>query len=177
MALYTLHQGRVKALQQGRLLPDFTQQSFFDLFTAVPVIVVAFTFHYNSKFSLLPVMPSPSLVSVHPINCLLFHAHGSHPTWNIRLLHSWIILSNFDRQSSASKYGSLLNDIVRLSYALHLVLVFPLLNFSLRLNVDEALFPKNKLIVLNVDQAYSTSMPMPLTIILLYFFFQANYSG
>lgn len=49
------------------------------------------------------------------------------------------ILVNFDQNSSS---GSLLNDLVRLSYALHLVLVFPLLNFSLRSNIDEFLFPK-----------------------------------
>lgn len=48
------------------------------------------------------------------------------------------ILVNFDR-SSASPF---LNDVVRLSYALHLVLVYPLLNFSLRGNIDELLFPK-----------------------------------
>lgn len=47
------------------------------------------------------------------------------------------ILVNFDRSSESP----LLNDLVRLSYALHLVLVFPLLNFSLRGNVDELLFP------------------------------------
>ncbi|XP_042385808.1 amino acid transporter AVT6C-like isoform X2 [Zingiber officinale] len=52
------------------------------------------------------------------------------------------ILSNFDRDTG-SAFGSLLNDVVRLSYVLHLVLVFPLLFFSLRINVDELLFPKS----------------------------------
>lgn len=51
------------------------------------------------------------------------------------------ILVNFD-QSAGSSMSSLLNDVVRLSYALHLVLVFPLLNFSLRTNIDEFLFSK-----------------------------------
>eukprot|EP00262_Sarcandra_glabra_P016254 TRINITY_DN5243_c0_g1_i3.p1 TRINITY_DN5243_c0_g1~~TRINITY_DN5243_c0_g1_i3.p1 ORF type:complete len:197 (+),score=2.48 TRINITY_DN5243_c0_g1_i3:262-852(+) len=51
------------------------------------------------------------------------------------------ILSNFDR-NSGTPMGSFLNDTVRLSYALHLVLVFPLLNFSLRTNVDGLIFPK-----------------------------------
>lgn len=51
------------------------------------------------------------------------------------------ILVNFDR-SSGSAVTRLLNDLVRLSYALHLMLVFPLLNFSLRSNIDEFLFPK-----------------------------------
>lgn len=51
------------------------------------------------------------------------------------------ILVNFD-QSSGSTISSFLNDIVRLSYAFHLILVFPLLNFSLRTNIDEFLFSK-----------------------------------
>lgn len=48
------------------------------------------------------------------------------------------ILVNFDSSSTSP----LLNDVVRLSYALHLVLVYPLLNFSLRGNIDELLFFK-----------------------------------
>ena len=50
------------------------------------------------------------------------------------------ILVNFD-QNSGSSVGSWLNDIVRLSYAFHLMLVFPVVNFSLRSNIDEFLFP------------------------------------
>ena len=46
------------------------------------------------------------------------------------------ILVNFDRTSDTTT-GALLNDIVRLSYALHLMLVFPLLNFSLKANIYE----------------------------------------
>lgn len=51
------------------------------------------------------------------------------------------ILVNFDR-NSGSAIGALLNDTVRLSYALHLMLVFPLLNFSLRATIQELLYPK-----------------------------------
>lgn len=53
------------------------------------------------------------------------------------------VLSNFD-QNSGSQIGRLLNDAVRLSYALHLMLVFPVLNFALRLNIDELLFSKSR---------------------------------
>ncbi|CAN6293591.1 unnamed protein product [Urochloa humidicola] len=49
------------------------------------------------------------------------------------------VLVNFDRSSGAG-VPQALNDLARLSYALHLVLVFPLLNFSLRINVDEIIF-------------------------------------
>ena len=72
------------------------------------------------------------------------------------------ILVNFD-QNSGSAMGALLNDTVRLSYALHLMLVFPLLNFSLRANVDELLFPKRPLL------ATATPRFMSITVILLVF--------
>lgn len=71
------------------------------------------------------------------------------------------ILVNFD-QGSGSGISSLLNAIVRLSYALHLVLVFPVLNFSLRTNIDEFLF-SNKKPLLAVD----TKRFVVLTIFLL----------
>lgn len=55
------------------------------------------------------------------------------------------MLVNFD-QNSDSFVGTLLNIIVRLSYAVHLMLVFPVMNYSLRVNVDELLFPKGPLL-------------------------------
>ncbi|XP_050209229.1 amino acid transporter AVT6C-like isoform X2 [Mercurialis annua] len=51
------------------------------------------------------------------------------------------ILVNFD-QNSDTQIGRSLNNIVRLSYAIHLVFVYPIMNFSLRANIDELLFPK-----------------------------------
>lgn len=54
------------------------------------------------------------------------------------------VLVNFD-QNSNTHVGRLLNDIVRISYALHLALVFPIMNYSLRINIDELIFSnKNK---------------------------------
>lgn len=51
------------------------------------------------------------------------------------------MLVNFD-QHSDSPIGLLVNDLVRISYGLHLLLVFPVINFSLRANIDELFFPK-----------------------------------
>lgn len=51
------------------------------------------------------------------------------------------MLVNFDKTSD-SVMGIILNNTVRLSYAIHLMLVFPVMNYSLRVNVDELLFPK-----------------------------------
>lgn len=47
MAITALIQGETKS---PRLLPDLEDGvSFFNLFTAFPVIVTAFTFHFNGK--------------------------------------------------------------------------------------------------------------------------------
>lgn len=51
MAIYALFQGRT---QNPRLFPDLDgHSSFFNLFTAVPVIVTAFTFHFNGEWKQL----------------------------------------------------------------------------------------------------------------------------
>lgn len=76
------------------------------------------------------------------------------------------ILVNFD-QSPGSAMGAVLNDTVRLSYALHLMLAFPLLNFSLRTNLDELLFPRRPLL------AKDTPRFMSITVILLAFSYLA----
>ncbi|OVA17230.1 Amino acid transporter [Macleaya cordata] len=148
MAISALWQGKTKS---PRLLPNVTNQSsFFELFTAVPIIVAAFTFHFNvhpiaaelGKPSDMNMAVRISLVLCAAIYCavgffgFILFGESTMPD----------ILANFD-QSFGSNVGSLLNDIVRLSYAFHLMLVFPLPNFSLRVNIDEFLFPKWPLLV------------------------------
>ncbi|KAE8689640.1 Transmembrane amino acid transporter family protein isoform 2 [Hibiscus syriacus] len=147
MAIMSIFEGKANSL---RLLPEFGDKaSFFDLFTAVPVIVTAFTFHFNVH----PIgfeMEKPSdMISAVRISMVLCAAiYFTIGVFGYLLFGDSImadILVNFD-QNSGSAIGSLLNDIVRLSYALHLMLVFPLLNFSLRANIDEFLFPGNTLL-------------------------------
>lgn len=50
------------------------------------------------------------------------------------------VLANFSTNLGIP-FGSLLNDAVRVSYAVHLMLVFPIVFFPLRLNLDGLLFP------------------------------------
>ena len=76
------------------------------------------------------------------------------------------LLVNFDRSSDTAT-GAVLNDAVRLSYALHLMLVFPVLNFPLRANIDEFLFPKKPLL------ASDTKRFVALTLVLLVFSYLA----
>lgn len=56
------------------------------------------------------------------------------------------VLANFDANLGIS-YSSVLNDAVRISYAVHLMLVYPIIFFALRLNVDGLLFPSSRPLV------------------------------
>lgn len=50
------------------------------------------------------------------------------------------LLSNFDTDLGIP-YSRLFNDIIRISYAAHVILVFPTIFLPLRLNLDGLLFP------------------------------------
>lgn len=50
------------------------------------------------------------------------------------------VLANFDTDLGIP-YGSILNDAVRFSYAAHLMLVFPVVFYPLRVNIDGLFFP------------------------------------
>ncbi|KAF7031391.1 hypothetical protein CFC21_042728 [Triticum aestivum] len=142
IALYTVFTGTAK---MPRMLPDFsTLASPFELFTAVPVIVVAFTFHFNVhpiRAELSKTSDMKSAVRISLVLCAAIYAAVGF--FGFLLFGDATmpdVLANFDR-SSGSGVPQALNDAARLSYALHLVLVFPLLHYSLRVNVDELLFP------------------------------------
>ncbi|KAK2982444.1 hypothetical protein RJ640_026287 [Escallonia rubra] len=168
MAISALLAGKTKS---PRLLPQLDNQaSFFNLFTAVPVIVTAFTFHFNVHAIGVELGKPADMTSAVRISLVLCAAiYFAIGIFGFLLFGDSImsdILVNFD-QDSGSTIGSLLNDVVRLSYALHLMLVFPLLNFSLRTNIDELLFPKRPLL------ASDTRRFVALTLVLLAFAYLA----
>ncbi|XP_042491326.1 amino acid transporter AVT6C-like [Macadamia integrifolia] len=143
MAIVALWEGKT---QSPRLFPDLAHQaSFFELFTAVPVIVTAFTFHFNVHPIAAELQNPSKMVSAVRISLILCSTiYLTVGFFGYLLFGDSImpdILVNFDRNSD-SPMGSVLDDTVRLSYALHLMLVFPLLNFSLRANIHE-LFTKS----------------------------------
>ncbi|KAI5433985.1 amino acid transporter AVT6C [Lathyrus oleraceus] len=148
LAIIALAEGKT---QTPRLVPRLDKQtSFFDLFTAVPVIVTAYTFHFNVHpigFELGKPSEMAKAVRIALILCAVIY-------FSIGLFGYLLfgdstqsdILINFDH-SADSPFGHLLNTLVRLSYAFHILLTFPVLNFSLRTTVDEFLFPKRPLLV------------------------------
>ncbi|KAH9616375.1 hypothetical protein KSS87_004576 [Heliosperma pusillum] len=140
MATSAVFQGKA---EKPRLFPDLTGQvSFFNLFTAVPVIVTAFTFHFNvhpisSELGKPSKMLQATRISL-VLCAIIYFAVGFSGYLLFGESLASDILVNFDRSSDSP----ILNNVIRLSYALHLILVYPLLNFPLRVNLDELLFPQ-----------------------------------
>lgn len=133
-------------ISKPKLFPEFDNDAstIFSYFSVVPVVVTAYICHHT----------------VHPVINELekaSHAQGIVRTsltlcTTIYVMTSVFgyllfgddtysdVLSNFDVDLGVP-YSTVLSDIVRVGYAVHIMLVFPLLNFSLRVNLDELLFP------------------------------------
>lgn len=147
LAIIALVEGKT---QTPKFYPSLDRQtSFFDLFTAVPVIVTAYTFHFNVHpigFELGKPSEMTKAVRIALVLCaVIYFTIGLFGYLLFGEATQSDILVNFD-QTSGSALGSLLNTLVRLSYAIHVMLAFPLLNFSLRANIDEFFFPKKPLL-------------------------------
>lgn len=74
------------------------------------------------------------------------------------------MLVNFD-ETSNSPGGLVINAVVRLSYAVHLMLVFPVIFYTLRANMDEMIFQQKTLL------ANDTTRFVSLTCVLLAFIY------
>ncbi|GMI78469.1 hypothetical protein like AT3G30390 [Hibiscus trionum] len=153
-----------------RLMPKLDNQaSFWKLFTTVPVFVTAYVCHHN----ILPIeneLKDPAQMKLIVRKSLVFCTciYIATSLFGVLLFGDHIlddVLANFDGDLGIP-YSSLLDDLIRLSYCLHLMLVFPILFFSLRLSVDGLLFP----------YAISKRRFMSLTVALMGFIFMgANF--
>ncbi|KAJ8461307.1 hypothetical protein OPV22_034233 [Ensete ventricosum] len=133
------------SIAMPKLFPDVPDlASVWNFFTVVPILVTAYICHYN----------------VHPIENELEDPSQIKPVVRASLtLCSTVyittsffgfllfgestlddVLANFS-SNLGIPYSSVLNDAVRVSYAVHLMLVFPMIFHALRLNVDGLLFP------------------------------------
>ncbi|KAF7844802.1 amino acid transporter AVT6C-like [Senna tora] len=144
MAFYALFSGNTQSL---RVFPDFSQVSVSDLFTTIPVFVTDFEFHVNFH----PIRaelgkPRDMIVAVRISLLICVAIYFAIGFFGYLLFEDSIMadmLVNFDHDSNTN-VGRLLNDTVRLSYVLHLALVFPIMNYSLRVNINELLFSNKK---------------------------------
>ncbi|XP_011009906.1 PREDICTED: probable sodium-coupled neutral amino acid transporter 6 [Populus euphratica] len=133
------------SIAMPRLMPDVTDMtSFWKLFTTVPVLVTAYICHFNvhsidneleDSTQIKPVVRTALALcsSVYVMTSIFGFLLFGDATLDD-------VLANFDMDLGIP-YSSLLNDAVRVSYAAHLMLVFPIVFFPLRLNLDGLLFP------------------------------------
>ncbi|GFZ19008.1 transmembrane amino acid transporter family protein [Actinidia rufa] len=133
------------SISMPRLLPNVTDlTSFLNLFTVVPVLVTAYICHYNVHSI------DNELEDNTQIKAVVRSSLGLCATvYVMTSLFGFLlfgdatlddVLANFDTDLGIP-FGYLLNDVVRVSYAAHLMLVFPIVFYPLRLNLDGLLFP------------------------------------
>ncbi|KAJ0231892.1 Amino acid transporter [Hirschfeldia incana] len=132
-------------LKKPRLLPNVTDlSSIWKLFTVVPVLVNAYICHPNvhniqneleDSIQIKPVVRSALVMSscVYIMTSLFGYLLFGESTLDD-------VLANFDTDLKIP-FGPVLSDAVRLSYTAHLMLVFPVIFYPLRANVDGLLFP------------------------------------
>ncbi|KAK3012383.1 hypothetical protein RJ639_010548 [Escallonia herrerae] len=134
-----------------RFLPNITDlTSLFKLFTVVPVLVTAYICHYNVHTidnELEDTTQIKAVVRTSLTLCSTVYVMTS--IFGFLLFGDATlddVLANFDTNLGIP-YSSLLNDAVRVSYAAHLMLVFPIVFYPLRLNLDGLLFPSARPLV------------------------------
>ncbi|EFJ33873.1 hypothetical protein SELMODRAFT_230448 [Selaginella moellendorffii] len=136
-----------KEIPSPRWLPDVHDQfSFWKLFTAVPVIVTAYICHHNLHPIANELDDPASMQKICRVSitiCTFVYiatALFGYLLFGASTMDD--VLANFDADLRIP-YGKVLAGIVRVGYAVHLMLVFPLIHFSLRINLDSLLFPKS----------------------------------
>lgn len=133
------------SIRMPRLMPEISDQaSFWKLFTVIPVLVTAYICHHNIhpiENELVDPTQMKSIVRTSLTLCSSVYIATS--LFGVLLFGDQTlddVLANFDGDLGIP-YSSLLDDVVRVSYGIHLMLVFPIVFFSLRLNLDGLLFP------------------------------------
>lgn len=146
------------------LLPELADQaSFWKLFTTVPILVTAYICHHNIhpiENELKDAMQMKSIIRTSITLCTCVYVATSFFGFLLfgkRTMDD--VLANFDGDLGIP-FSSFLNDIVRVSYAVHLMLVFPIVFFSLRLNVDGILFPYAVPIALDNRRFFSVTVAL-----------------
>ncbi|PKA52988.1 Amino acid permease 8 [Apostasia shenzhenica] len=142
IAIVKLLNGTIKMPNLFPVIPNLA--SVWNLFTVVPILVTAFICHYNvhsidneleDSSQIKPIVRT-SLVLCSSV--YIATSFFGYLLFGESTLHD--VLANFDAELGIP-YSAVLSDIIRVSYAAHLMLVFPMIFHALRLNLDGLLFP------------------------------------
>ncbi|KAF7129614.1 hypothetical protein RHSIM_Rhsim10G0060600 [Rhododendron simsii] len=141
------------SISMPRLLPNVTDlTSFLNIFTVVPVLVTAYICHYNVHSIDNELEDNTQIKGVVRSSlALCATVYVMISLFGFLLFGDATlddVLANFDADLGIP-YGSVLNDVVRVSYVGHLMLVFPIVFYPLRLNLDGLLFPSAMPLVLD----------------------------
>ncbi|XP_058112446.1 amino acid transporter AVT6A-like [Magnolia sinica] len=141
------------SIAMPRWLPNVTDlTSVWKLFTVVPVLVTAYICHYNVHTIDNELEDSSQIQSIVRTSLgLCSTVYITTSFFGFLLFGDSTlddVLANFD-SNLGIPYSSVLNDAVRVSYVIHLMLVFPIIFFALRLNLDGLLFPSSGPLVLD----------------------------
>lgn len=131
-----------------KLFPELDGlNSIWNLFTAVPVLVTAYICHYNvhsidneleDRTQIKPIVRTSLVLCSSVYIATSFFAYLLFGEGTLD-----DVLANFDANLGIP-FSSVFDDIVRVSYAAHVMLVFPIVFFALRLNLDGLLFPTSR---------------------------------
>ncbi|MCO5554518.1 hypothetical protein L7F22_008047 [Adiantum nelumboides] len=134
-------------LSKPRLLPDTS--SVLDLLVVIPIMTNAFICHFNVHpiyYELQDRTPA-AMRRVGRASTLLCVVVYSMTAISGYLLFgdstASDVLTNFDKNLGV-RYSALLNAVIRVGYVIHLMLVFPVIHYSLRQTVELLLFPHAK---------------------------------
>ncbi|GKA83026.1 transmembrane amino acid transporter family protein [Tanacetum coccineum] len=143
VAFIKVVEGKIEA---PRLTPDFrSKTAILDLLVVIPIMSNAYVCHFNvqpiynelkdrspEKMNKVGRMTTLLCVTIYASTAIAGYLLFGDDTESD-------ILTNFDKPLGI-KFSTVLTYIVRVGYVLHLVLVFPVIHFSLRQTVDELAF-------------------------------------
>lgn len=135
-------------LEVPRMLPSFaSKRAILELLTVIPIMSNAFVCHFNVPSIYLELRErSPAKMfkvgRITAVLCVLVYSATALSGYLMfGDLTNSDVLANFDTDLGIP-FSRLLNDAIRIGYVLHLMLVFPVIHFSLRQTIDAVLFPK-----------------------------------
>lgn len=143
IAFVKLIEGKIEA---PRLTPDFgSKKAILDLLVVIPIMSNAYVCHFNVQ----PIYNELEGRSPQKMNrvgrfttvlCILVYASTAISGYLLFGEDTESdVLTNFDKDLGI-RFSTVLNYIVRVGYILHLILVFPVIHFSLRQTVDALAF-------------------------------------
>jgi amino acid permease len=143
IALIKIAEGKISMPRMG---PDFSsREAMLELLVVIPIMTNAYICHFNVQpiyNELKEKTPQNmcKIVRISTVLCVVVYA--------LTAVSGYLlfgedtesdVLTNFDKNLGI-RFSTLLNYIVRIGYIIHLILVFPVVHFSLRQTVDSLIF-------------------------------------